>query len=81
MSELGRAKSVKEKELDENSSEEIKRYIKAHMMLNNISMADVAIKLTALGRPITEKGLSNKINKGTHQTVWYWDLMKIIKAN
>ncbi|MGR5096104.1 DUF6471 domain-containing protein [Vibrio maritimus] len=72
-------KSDCEKALDEVAHDEIKRHIKAEMRLHNVSAVTVAQRLTEMGRPITAQGLRNKISKGTHQTMWYWDLIKAIK--
>jgi hypothetical protein len=75
------AKSDTEKQLDAVAAEEIKRHIKAEMAANGLKSKDVAERLTAMGRPITDQGLRNKISNCTHQTTWYWDLMKAIKGN
>ena len=75
-----RAKSDADKELDAAAAQEIKRYIKAEMLVHNVDMATVAKRLTDLGRPISEQGLKNKISGCKHQTTWYWDLMKVIKG-
>jgi len=79
MNNPSRAKSDTEKELDAMAASEIKRHIKAEMLKNNIDMATVAERLTAMGRVISEQGLKNKISTCKHQTTWYWDLMKKIK--
>lgn len=75
------AKSDVEKQLDEQAAIEIKRQVKAEMALNGVSAKEVAERLTAMGRPITEQGLRNKISQCTHQTTWYWDLLKAIKGD
>ena len=80
MNNPSRAKSDVEKELDTNAAKEIKRHIKAEMLMHNVDMATVAERLTAMGRAISEQGLKNKIITCKHQTTWYWDLMKMIKG-
>lgn len=72
-------KSKREIELDEIANEELKRHIKSEMKLHGVSAPVVAERLTDMGRPITAQGLRNKISKGTHQTMWYWDLLKAIR--
>jgi len=74
------AKSELEKDLDTNAAEEIKRHVKASMAANGVKYKDVAARLTEMGRPISEQGLRNKVSNCTHQTTWYWDLMKAIKG-
>ncbi|WDE07719.1 hypothetical protein SG34_012965 [Thalassomonas viridans] len=81
MNKPSRTKSDAEKELDAAAAKEIKRHIKAEMLTHNVDMATVAERLTAMGRAISEQGLRNKISSCTHQTTWYWDLMKAIKGN
>ncbi|WP_369410383.1 DUF6471 domain-containing protein [Neiella litorisoli] len=56
----------------------MKRQIKAEMALAGLSYRDVAERLTKFGRPISEQGLRNKVSQCTHQTTWYWDLIKVI---
>lgn len=73
------AKSSTEKALDEQAAEEIKRQIKSAMALAGVNYRTVAQRLTEMGRPISEQGLRNKVSNCTHQTTWYWDLMKAIK--
>ena len=68
-----------EKELDELAAEEIKRQVKSEMALNGVTHKELADRLTNMGRPITTQGLRNKISNCTHQTTWYWDLMKAIR--
>ena len=80
MTNPSRAKSNTEKELDAEAAQEIKRHIKAEMLLHNVDMKTVAERLTEMGREISEQGLKNKISKCKHQTTWYWDLMKAIKG-
>ena len=80
MNNPSRAKSNIEKELDVEAASEIKRHIKAAMLTNNVDMKTVAERLTKIGREISEQGLKNKISNCTHQTTWYWDLMKVIKS-
>ncbi|WP_182039555.1 DUF6471 domain-containing protein [Vibrio alginolyticus] len=72
-------KTEREIELDEIAHEELKRHIKSEMKLHGVSAPIVAERLTDMGRPITAQGLRNKISKGAHQTMWYWDLMKAIR--
>ena len=74
-----RTKSETEQQLDIDASSEIKRHIKVEMLTHNVDMKTVAERLTEMGRHISEQGLKNKISKCTHQTTWYWDLMKAIK--
>lgn len=71
-------KSELEKDLDANASEEIKRHVKAEMATHGVKYKEVAARLTEMGRPISEQGLRNKVSNCTHQTTWYWDLMKAI---
>lgn len=73
------AKSTKEKHLDDVAAAEIKRQIKAEMALAGVNYKTVAERLTNMGRAITEQGLRNKVSNCTHQTTWYWDLIKAIK--
>lgn len=74
------AKSALERKLDEAAAVEIKRQIKAEMALAGLNYKQVADRLTEFGRPITEQGLRNKVSQCTHQTTWYWDLLKVIKG-
>lgn len=73
------AKSELEKDLDNNAAEEIKRHVKAEMAAHGVKYKEVAARLTEMGRPISDQGLRNKISNCTHQTTWYWDLMKAIQ--
>ncbi len=77
---ISRSKTEQEKELDKVAAKDIKRHIKAEMLSNDIDHETVAARLTEMGRPITAQGLKNKISNSTHQTTWYWDLMKAIKS-
>jgi hypothetical protein len=78
MTNPSRAKSSAEKELDAAAAKEIKRYIKAQMLKHDVDMKVVSERLTAMGRPISEQGLKNKISTCKHQTTWYFDLMKAV---
>ena len=69
----------REKPLDKAAATEIKRHIKAEMALAGLTYKELAQKMEALGRPISEQSLRNKVSKGSHRTTWYWDLMKAIK--
>ena len=75
------AKTDTEKERDNSAKKEIKKAIKLAMVENEVSYSVLAERLTAMGRPIAEQSLRNKISQCSHQTVWYWDLMKAIKEN
>lgn len=75
------SKSDVEKQLDAIAHQEIARHIRAEMKLHGLTADIVAQRLTDIGRPITGQGLRNKISTGTHQTMWYWDLMKAIRQN
>ena len=77
---LTRAKTEAEKIRDKEIADEVKRHIKAEMLLNNIDNDRLAKRLTDMGYPITSGGLANKISQGKHATIWYWVLMKAIKA-
>lgn len=76
---IKQTKSDHEKALDGVASEEIKQHIKLKMKQCGVNAEIVAKQLTKMGRPITTQGLRNKISLGTHQTMWYWDLMKAIE--
>lgn len=75
------SKSDVEKQRDAIAHEEVARHIRAEMKLHGVSAVVVAERLTSMGRAITAQGLRNKISTGTHQTMWYWDLMKAIKQD
>ncbi|MBY7902427.1 hypothetical protein KW459_16075 [Vibrio fluvialis] len=72
-------KTDKEKSLDAQANQEISNYIKSEMKRFGVNNVIVAERLTHMGRPITAQGLRNKISNGTHQTTWYWDLIKAIR--
>lgn len=74
-------KDKEEKLLDKAAAAEIKRHIKSEMALAGITYKKLADRLTALGRPISEQSLRNKVSKGSHRTTWYWDLLKAIKSS
>jgi hypothetical protein len=81
MNNPSRVKTNAEKESDAAAAKEIKRHIKAEMLRLNVDMETAAKRLSEMGRTISEQGLRNKISNSTHQTTWYWDLMKAIKQN
>ena len=72
--------SKQEKLLDKKAATEIKRHIKSEMALAGLTYKDLAQRMEALGRPISEQSLRNKVSKGSHRTTWYWDLMRAIKS-
>lgn len=74
-------KTEEEKALDKVAHGEIKEHIRAEMKLHGVNANVVAERLTEMGRPITGQGLRNKISIGTHQTMWYWDLLKAIRQD
>ncbi|BCL73964.1 hypothetical protein TUMSATVNIG1_59500 (plasmid) [Vibrio nigripulchritudo] len=74
-------KSEIEKELDKIANDEIAKHIRSEMALHGVTAPVVAKRLSKVGRPISAQGLRNKISKGTHQTMWYWDLMKAIRQD
>lgn len=78
---MGKQISDKEKQLNEQANEEIKRKIKSEMAAHGLNAQQVAERLTDMGRPVTAQGLRNAISKGNHRTVWYWDLMKAIRQD
>ncbi len=73
-------KDKAEKQLDKAAAAEIKRYIKSEMALAGLNYKDLAVRLTEMGRPISEQSLRNKVSKGSHRTTWYWDLIKAIRS-
>jgi hypothetical protein len=80
MSRFSQKKSEQEIELDKLASKRIKTQIKLAMLKNDLTYKQVAERLTEIGRPITEVGLKNKISRCTHQTVWYFDLIRVIEG-
>lgn len=67
-------------ELNAISTQEVAEHVRNAMRLRHLKHAEVAERLTDMGRPISIQGLTNKLSKGTHRTTWYWDVMKVINA-
>lgn len=74
-------KTELEKQLDEKANQEIAEHIRSEMKRYGVKYPVVAERLTAMGRPINAQSVRTKVSRGTHQTSWYWDLMKAIKQD
>ena len=78
---MGKQITDREKQLNQTANAEIKKEIKSEMLKYDVTVREVADRLTQLGRPISEQGLRNAISNGTHNTTWYWDLMRVIRQS
>jgi Domain of unknown function (DUF6471) len=56
----------------------VKGLLKAELKRRNLSYADLADKLTAIGVEDNERNISNKISRGTFTTVFFVQCMEAI---
>jgi hypothetical protein len=57
---------------------QVKGILKAELKRKNLSYADLAEKLAAIGIKDGERNISNKISRGTFTAVWFVQCMEAI---
>ncbi len=56
----------------------VKGLLKAELARRNLSYADLAEKLAAIGVKDSERNISNKISRGTFTAIWFVQCMEAI---
>jgi hypothetical protein len=56
----------------------VKGLLKGELKKRNLSYADLAAKLAAIGVKDTERNISNKISRGTFTAIWFVQCMEAI---
>jgi Domain of unknown function (DUF6471) len=59
---------------------QVKGILKGELKRRNLSYADLADKLAAIGVKDRERNISNKISRGTFTAVWFVQCMEAIGA-
>lgn len=57
---------------------QVKGILKAELKRRDLSYADLAEKLAAVGVKDSERNISNKISRGTFTAVWFMQCMEAI---
>jgi Domain of unknown function (DUF6471) len=59
---------------------QVKGILKAELKRRDLSYADLAEKLAAVGVKDSERNISNKISRGTFTAIWFIQCMEAIGA-